>query len=155
MFNLLWNKTDRIKRNTIIGHIKDGSLGITDVESKIKALRAARVFRLKELNHCIKSYVNSFCIPNNIDLEYLILITDYIIKNNEIISKMPLFYKKVFACFNTCKEIQGNPSTVSLLKKKPIWSNMRFLHKGKSIFFWTGLKVIFHLLKTCFRIRKF
>ena len=134
VFNFIWNKTDRIKRNTIIGHIKDGGLGITDVESKIKALKAAWVFRLKESNHCIKSYVNSFCIPNNIDLDYLILTTDYRIQNNEIISKMPLFYKHVFASFIRCKEIQGNPSTVSLLKE-PIWSNMRYLHKGKSIFF--------------------
>ena len=144
VLNFIWNKTDRIKRNTIIGHIKDGGLGVTDVEAKIKALKATWVFRLKESNHCIKSYVNSFCIPNNIDLDYLILTTDYRIQNNEIISKMPLFYKQVFACFNTCKEIQGNPSTVSLLKE-PIWSNMRFLHKGKSIFFpnWSKSNILF------------
>ena len=54
MFNFIWNKTDRIKRNTIIGHIKDGGLGITDVESKIKALKAAWVIRLKESDYCIK-----------------------------------------------------------------------------------------------------
>ena len=48
---------------------------------------------------------------------------------------MPLFYKQVFAFFNTYKEKQCNPTicTVSLLKKT-ICSNMRVLHKGKSIF---------------------
>ena len=60
MFNFIWNKTDRINRNIIIGHIKDGGLGITDAESKIKALKAAWIIRLKESDHCIKSYVNSF-----------------------------------------------------------------------------------------------
>ena len=38
VFNFIWNKTDRIKPNTIIGYIKDEGLGITNVESKIKAL---------------------------------------------------------------------------------------------------------------------
>ena len=32
VFNFILNKTDRIKRNTIIGHIKDGGLSITEVE---------------------------------------------------------------------------------------------------------------------------
>ena len=32
----IWNITDRIKCNTIIGHINDRGLGITDVESKTK-----------------------------------------------------------------------------------------------------------------------
>ena len=52
VFNFIWNKTDRIKRNTIIGHIKDGGLGIIDVESKIKALKAAWVIRFKESDLC-------------------------------------------------------------------------------------------------------
>ena len=47
---------------------------------------------------------------------------------------MPLSYKQVFPYLNTCKEMQGNPSTVSL-PKEPMWSNVRILHDGKSIFF--------------------
>ena len=50
-----------IKLTGLSGHIKDGGLGIIDVESKIKALKAAWVYRLKESNHCFtcKLYVNS------------------------------------------------------------------------------------------------
>lgn len=60
IYNFIWNKTDRIKRNTLIGHVKEGGLGITDVDSKIKALKASWVPRLKETKHCIKSYVNCY-----------------------------------------------------------------------------------------------
>lgn len=34
IYNFIWNKTDRIKRNTMIGDIMDGGIGITDIDSK-------------------------------------------------------------------------------------------------------------------------
>lgn len=61
--NLIWNKTDSIKRNTLICPVTEGGLHIIDVESKIKALKASWVPRLKETKHIIKSYVNSYCTP--------------------------------------------------------------------------------------------
>lgn len=39
-FNFIWNKSERIKRNTLIGNVRNGGLGIIDVESKLKALKA-------------------------------------------------------------------------------------------------------------------
>ena len=41
IFNFIWNKTERIKRNTLIGNISDWGLAIMDIDSKIKALQAA------------------------------------------------------------------------------------------------------------------
>ena len=32
IFNFIWNKTDRIKRNTIIGKICDDGVGIVDLK---------------------------------------------------------------------------------------------------------------------------
>lgn len=139
IYNFIWNKTDRIKRNTLIGHVKEGGLGITDVDSKIKALKASWVPRLKETKHCIKSYVNSYCSPINIDMDYLINTTENKIENYEIIKTMPLFYKQAFTCFNTCKDLQNKLSPETFLKQ-PIWSNLMFLYKGKTIFFKTWLK---------------
>lgn len=76
IYNFIWNKIDRIKRNTLIGHVKEGGQGITDVKSKINALKASWVPRLKETKQCIKSYVNSYCTPINIDINYLITTTE-------------------------------------------------------------------------------
>ena len=39
-YNFLLDKTDRIKRNTLIGDILDGGIGIIDLESKLQALKA-------------------------------------------------------------------------------------------------------------------
>ena len=41
IFKFLWNKRDRIKRNTLIGPIRDGGIKIVNIESKIKALKAS------------------------------------------------------------------------------------------------------------------
>lgn len=37
MLNFIWNKSERIKRNTLIGNVRNCGLGIIDVESKLKA----------------------------------------------------------------------------------------------------------------------
>ena len=41
--NFVWEKTERIKRNTIIGRIEEGGIGLVDIETKLKALKAAWV----------------------------------------------------------------------------------------------------------------
>ena len=43
IFNFIWNKKDRIKRNTMIGNIYQGGINLVDIESKIKSLKAAWV----------------------------------------------------------------------------------------------------------------
>lgn len=50
-----------MKLTGLSGHIRYRGLGIIDVESKIKALKAAWVYRLKESDHCItcQLYVSS------------------------------------------------------------------------------------------------
>lgn len=32
IFNFIWNKHDRIKRNTLIGKIEEGGIGVIDIE---------------------------------------------------------------------------------------------------------------------------
>ena len=61
IYNFLWNKTDRIKRNTLIGDILDGGIGIIDLESKLQALKAMWIPRLLTTNHIVKEYLDSFC----------------------------------------------------------------------------------------------
>ena len=46
IFNFIWEKMERIKRNTLIGDISRGGLSIVDVECKLKSLKAAWIPRL-------------------------------------------------------------------------------------------------------------
>lgn len=46
IYNFIWDKTERIKRNTLIGNVFNGGLAIVDIECKIKALKASWVPRL-------------------------------------------------------------------------------------------------------------
>ena len=41
IFNFIWDKRDRIKRDTIIGNVEDGGIGLVDVELKLKAIKAS------------------------------------------------------------------------------------------------------------------
>ena len=46
MFNFIWNKTDRIKRNTIIGKLSDGGVRMIDFELKLRAIKASWICRI-------------------------------------------------------------------------------------------------------------
>ena len=46
IYNYLWGSRDRIKRNTLIGPVKSGGIGIVDIETKFKALKASWIPRL-------------------------------------------------------------------------------------------------------------
>ena len=61
IFNLVWDKRDRIKLDTIIGKVEDGGMGLVDVELKLKAIKAWWTKRL----------VVQSCILNRIMIGYL------------------------------------------------------------------------------------
>ena len=46
IFNFIWKKRDRIKRNTLIGKVERGGIGIIDVESKFYAVKASWISRM-------------------------------------------------------------------------------------------------------------
>lgn len=61
IFNFIWNKRDRIKRDTIIGKIEDGGVGLVEIELKLKVIKASLVKRL----------VDESCMLNNIFQGYI------------------------------------------------------------------------------------
>ena len=65
IFNFIWNKTERIKRNTLIGNISDGGLAIMDIDSKLKALKAAWVPRLLNSNSTISKIFKGILLNLN------------------------------------------------------------------------------------------
>lgn len=151
IFNFLWNNHDRIERNTVIGDIKDGGIGLIDIGSKSKALKAAWVPRLLKTKHAINDFVNSFFKELNIDIRCISITSEISIKKFDIVQKMPQFYKEIFSCFNICKTRPEFKTTESFLKQ-PIWSNSSFTYKGKTVCFknWIKSGILFtkHLFNT-------
>ena len=60
IYSFLWNSRDRIKRNVLINPIEYGGIGIVDVETKLKALKACWVSRIIKPGSKILEFVNSF-----------------------------------------------------------------------------------------------
>lgn len=54
IFNFIWKKRDRIKRNTLIGKIEKGGINIVDIESKFLAAKASWIKRIT--NKCSITY---------------------------------------------------------------------------------------------------
>ena len=50
LFNFIWQKNERIKRNTIIGKIKMGGIGLVDIETKLKSIKSSMGHKNIKLN---------------------------------------------------------------------------------------------------------
>lgn len=104
IFNFIWNKRDRIKRDTVIGRQEDGGIGVVDIESKFKALKAVWCRILMDNTCIINRIVDSYLRVLNVDINYVLNVSETNISNFKIISKLPIFYKEVFCSFNDCKK---------------------------------------------------
>lgn len=65
----MWNKTDRIKRNTIIGEVYEGGIGLVDIESIFTALKAMWIPCLLSTEHNIKYFLT---VSRSVTLQKLI-----------------------------------------------------------------------------------
>ena len=81
IYNFIWKKKDRIKRNTLIGPIDKGGIGVVDILSKIKSLRASWIKQILNKRNPLHDFVNSICIENNHDFNYLFKTNLTIIKD--------------------------------------------------------------------------
>lgn len=68
IFNFIWNKRDGIKRDTVIGRQEDGGIGVVDIESKFKALKAAWCRILIDKTCIINKIVDSYLRILNVDI---------------------------------------------------------------------------------------
>ena len=141
IYTFMWNKTDRIKRNTLIGPVHVGGIGIVDIETKINALKASWVSRILQPNSNIYNFLNSLCMNNNITVEYILKTNETNVKDFTLVHNMPLFYQEVFSCFNQCKKGKSvqNMSSCDLMQQ-PIWNNKQICFKGKTIEFTNWIK---------------
>lgn len=65
--NFIWNKHDRIRRDTVIGKQENGGKGYVDIELR---LSASLVKRLTDEPNVINNLVNSYLNVMKIDLNY-------------------------------------------------------------------------------------
>lgn len=66
IYNFLWKKRDRIKRNTLIGNIEKGGIGIIDVESKFNAAKASWISRIVNVDSITYRTLSSILQQHNI-----------------------------------------------------------------------------------------
>ena len=139
IYNFIWNSRDRIKRNVLINSIEKGGIGIVDVESKLKALKASWVTRIINKNSNIHEIVNSFLVEFNVDIDYLLNTSETKSSDFELVKGLPSFYQEVFVCFNACKKNMeySHISSDSFLQQT-IWCNKYVRYKGKALFLRTG-----------------
>ena len=136
IYKFLWNNRERIKRNTLIGPIAEGGIGLVDLETKFKALKAACVTRLVRRNSNLNVVLNSFCADCNIDLNYVLKKNVRKYSDFNIVKSLPTFYKEVFCSFNESKTILPfNRLNDDLFLQQPIWNNLYFIVNRKPLLF--------------------
>lgn len=89
----------------MIGRQEDGGIGVVDIESKFKALKAAWCRILIDKTCIINKLVDSYLRVLNVDINYVLNVSE---TNSSIILKSFLnsqfFYKEVFCSFKDCKK---------------------------------------------------
>lgn len=135
MYEFVWDKRDRIKRNTVILPENKGGISMIDVLSKIKSIKASWVKRLKSEGKW-KNVILWYLREYEVDVDYMLKMT--VIKESDckIYKHLPVFYREVFINFNECKKRKD----ISMLNdyeylSSPIMGNSLIQHRGKSIFF--------------------
>ena len=134
ILKFLWNKIDRIKRNTLIRSINEGGIGVIDIESKLLSIKASWVEKLLNSNGKLRTYIDSLCQQHNIDFKYILLTNETDLKNYALVRNFPIFYQQIFICYNKCKQKQNHLSATDFLQQ-PIWNNKLFTFKGRSLYF--------------------
>ena len=71
IFNFIWNKTERIKRNTLIAPVYEGGIGIVDIMTKLKALKASWINRLLDTKCINRVFLDSFLTNYSLSIEYV------------------------------------------------------------------------------------
>jgi hypothetical protein len=102
LFNFIWNKRERIKRNTLIANVERGGISMVDTMSKNMSIKASWVKRLIEggmWTGVFKWYLNAA----GVDLDYMLKMNVKKERECNVYKHLPQFYKEVLLSFNECK----------------------------------------------------
>lgn len=70
IFSFIWGNRERIKRNTLIRNINEGGIGITDFESKLKAIKASWVSKIIQNRSSLSSLLSA-CVVKQCSIQAL------------------------------------------------------------------------------------
>ena len=140
IFSFLWCNKDRIKRNTMIGTIEQGGIGVVDIESKLKAIKASWIGKLLNCKCKLKSFLNILCDKVGVDFIYITHTNEIKLSHYSIVHNLPLFYQQIFVSFNECKSFQTNVIATENFLSQPLWNNRFIMYKGKTLCFMDWIK---------------
>ncbi len=135
VYDFVWNKTDRIKRRTLINTYENGGMRMLDVECMINSMKAAWIPRL-----CNSKYTASFLTEmlNRKKLSLKILLDGNITETSKMDKSVCInsFYTECITAFNKCKTILiPEKMNVSQFLAQPLFCNTLFTNKGKSLLY--------------------
>ncbi len=132
IYNFIWNKKDRIKRNNIIGPKKQGGLGLVDIQSKIQALQASWIPRIFNTDSSWKIFPRFYAKKLGFEIISL-LKTHFTEWKNDI---LPEFYQNILTSFHKCKTYIDNTKLTELaFFTETVWLNERYKFKNKYIYY--------------------
>ena len=139
-FGFLWGKTDKVKRDTMIGDIKQGGLKMIDFKSHCLSLKASWIKRIGEAD-INSSWINipSLYLRDTAILEIIPYITSHEITKLKPFEKLPPFYKQVIEGYVQCNApytsgSHSNNNTVNVLNMC-IWGNRNIRNKTGDILY--------------------
>ena len=141
VYNFLWNKNERIKRNVLISNFEDGGIRMPDIDSIFSSLKAVWILRLIEKR--VPSYEILNCYLQKYGLNILLCSKANVTKEKlfDIMKILPTFYKQVFLSFYRCKSQSPlNEMTNDTILRQFIWGNHLFMHQGKTLCFKSWIK---------------
>ena len=152
IFNYLWGKSRKIKKSTAIGNYDRGGLNITDVDSKVGALKAGWIPKLLSTKNILSKILEHNLSKIGLDLKTVLKMNFKSTKSFEIIKSIPQFYQDMFIYNNKCKTLKP----VYELKAheimiQTIWGNEYSKQKDKTLYFKSWIKSGYILVKDLFQ----
>ncbi len=124
LFEFIWGRTDRIRRNIMIGPKEWGGMAMMDIESHFEAIKASWIKHYDGMDNdwaiLMKHYINSFGMNN-----LILHMTFQHIETFPALQKLPPFYRDTISSFNKSKDPK-KPTTHDTLVSNIIWGN-RFI----------------------------
>ena len=138
IYDFLWKgKKDKIKRACIINDFSKGGIRVTDIRSKLTALKASWVKRLVSDNFARWKLIPHYYF-NNFGKDYLIFKMNF---NQKCqfpymeTSKISLFYKEIVLSWHTSNIANFPVTGVSQIKNEIIWGNRFILNNNNKTLF--------------------
>jgi flagellar biosynthesis/type III secretory pathway chaperone len=143
-FKFLWNnKSEKIKRNTLIGNRFDGGLCMIDIEAYAKSMKSKFVKTLTDNQIANWKIIPTFFLNQygtNLLVFRMNIDTFKSLPKTRIV--LPTFYKSLLETWIDIKYVKSTsrPSTFYEIRKQVLWGNCNIKLNSKCLIFHTWIK---------------